>query len=255
MSEYTKQLADAVAVPRTAYVTRCAVRGSDSERGLGVYETLKIRVLAQTSENAPASVGDEKLERAIAGAVCDQSAGRAATVLEDIVLQFAKRTHQADGQTPSQASSHGSVLRMLHPLIPEQVVRSVRRRIEPAQRKNAGAIPCTSTADGTVDQCLFDLSEDRWLDGYATIGVSHRHTSDGEFNKRPDKAGTAERKRRQLRQAPGGGLPQQVVRCLEGRAGAALLPLAQSRSNPFPARQPVNSGSRCAFMAGGRTWV
>lgn len=253
MSERTKQLADAVAMPCTERVARRAVRNSDAERGPGICETFKLRVLAQAGKNPPSRVGDDKLERTVAGAVCDQSAGRAATVLEDIILQFAKRPHQADGQTPGQTSSHRSVLRMLHPLIPEQVFCSVRRRIESAQRKNAGAILCTSTTDGAVNQCLFDLSEDWWIDGYATIRVSRRPASDGEFNKRPDEAGTAERKRRQLWQAPGGGLPQQVVRCFEGRAGAAWLPFAQSRSNPFPARQPVNSGSRCAFMAGDRT--
>jgi len=252
MSECTKQLADSVAMPRTARVARRAVRNSDAERGPGICETFKLGVLAQAGENPPSRVGDDKLECAIAGAIGDQSAVRTAAMLENVVLKFAKRTHQSDSQSPSQTSSYGRVLGMLHPLIPEYVVRSVRRRVKPAQRKDAGAIPGASTADSTVGQCLFDLSENRWLDNHAAICIRRCHTSDGEFNERPDKARTVERKRRQLLQASSSGLPQQIIRCLEGRTSVALLPLAQSRFYPH-ARQPASSGPRCVFMAGGRT--
>ena len=96
--------------------------------------------------------------------------------------------------------------------------------IEQAQGEDTGAVPGAGAADRAVGQRVFDLVKDRRLDGHAAIGVGHRHAGDGKFDQGTDEAGTAEDQRRQLRQAAGNGLPQQVVGRLEGCADAVLIP-------------------------------
>ena len=118
---------------------------------------------------------------------------------------------------------------MLGPLIPEQVFGPVVARIEPPQWKHARSISGTGTADRVVCKCTFNLMEHRRLKHYSAIGLGHCHTCNGEFDQGAHKAGSDEVQRRQLRQPSGDGpLPEQIVRCFEGRPDTAVLTLVQS---------------------------
>ncbi|GAA3846220.1 hypothetical protein GCM10022626_13940 [[Pseudomonas] carboxydohydrogena] len=240
VSERTKQLTDAVAMARAARVTRRAVGNGHAQRRSRIGEMRELRVLAQAGEHAAPCVGDDELERTITGAVSEQSAGRAGAVLEHIVLQFTDRAHEAGHQTPWQACGDASVFGMFDPLVPEGVV-SAGRQIETAERKDTSPIMRAGAADRAIAQRAFDLMEDRRLYRHAAISVGRRQVSDGKLDQRANKAGSSEGQRRQLRQAAGHGLPQQVVGRLKSRIDAALLPLAQGCSRLPRSNRPVDS--------------
>ena len=231
MSKCTKQLTNAVAVSRPVGVAGGAIGGGDTQRHSTIGKVREFGVFAEAREHAASSVGNDEFECAGASAVRDQPAVGPAAMFEDVVLQLAERAHQACCQALGQARSNCGVLRVLGPLIPEQVFGVAAGWIEPTQREDARPIASAGAADRTVCQCAFDLMEDRRLDRYAAIGLGRGHASNGEFNQGAYKTGPDEGQRRQQRQPSGNGLPKQVVCCLEGRADAAVLTLVQRCSS------------------------
>jgi len=240
MGECTKELTDAVAMPSATGVTRRAVGRSNAQRGARIGEMLEFGVLAQAREHAPPGIGDDEFERAVASTVGDQPGGRPAAVFKDIILQLTERAHQAGSQAFGETSGHGGVLGVLGPLIPKRVV-SADGWIEQAQGEDAGAVAGAGAADRAVGQRVFYLVKDRRLDRHAAIGVGRRQAGDRKFDQGTDEAGTTEDQRRQLRQAAGNGLPQQVVGRLKGWADAVLIPHAQWRSSPSPTGKALES--------------
>ena len=227
IGECTKQLTNAIAVPRTVDMAGGTVRGGDTQRYAGVGKVHELGVFAEAREHTASRVGHDELECAGAGTVGDQPAVGPAAMFEDVVLQLAQCTHQACYQALGQAPSNRRVLRVRGPLIPEQVFGPVVGWIEPTQREHTRSIVGACAADRLVYECTFDLMENRRFDRYATIRVRHRHASNGELHQWADKTRSTNGQRRHQRQPSGNGLPEQVVRCLERRRDAAVPTLRQ----------------------------
>lgn len=234
IGECTKQLTNAVAVSRAVDMAGGTVGGGDTQSCARIGKVHEFGVFAEARKHTASCVSDHKLECAGAGAVGDQHALGPAAMLEDVVLQLAQRTHQACYLALGQAHSNRRVLRVLGPLIPEQVFGPVVGLIEPTQREHARSIAGACAGDRVVYECTFNLMENRRLDRYATIGAGHRSASNGEFHQGADKARFADGQRRQQQQSSGNGLPEQVVRYLEGRPDATVPTLRQR----FPGLSP-----------------
>ena len=171
-------------------------------------------------------------------------------MFENVVLEFAERAHQTCRQSAGEARSNRGVLHMFDPLIPEHAFGVAAGWIEPSQREDANEIAGAGSADRAVCQCAFDLMEERRLDRYAAIGVRRCHASNGEFGQWADKTGSDQSQRWHQRQPSGNGLPKQVVCCLEGRADAAVLSLAQRYSSRSRSGRPIG---RLSFQQSDRS--
>ena len=114
-------------------------------------------------------------------------------------------------QSPRQACCYGGVLRMLRPLIPEQVVSSAGRWIELAQWEYAGSITRAGTASQTNGEGLLDLVKDRWFDLHLSVCARHTPARDGELHQRANQARPTEGKRWKMRQISSSRLPQQII--------------------------------------------
>ena len=137
MGECAKQLANAVAVSRAVGVAGGAIGGGDTQRRSRIRKMREFGVFAEARKHTASSVGDDKFECAGTGTVGDQPAVGPAAMFEDVVLQLAERAHQACHQALGQAHSNRGVLRVLSPLIPEQVLGTAVGWIEPTQREHA----------------------------------------------------------------------------------------------------------------------
>ena len=134
MSEGAKQLTNAVAVSSALGVTGGTIGGGDTQRHASIGKVREFGVFAEAREHATSSVGDDEFECTGTGAVGDQTTVGPTAMFKDVVLQLAERAHQACRQALGQAHSNRSVLRVLGPLIPENIFGLAVGWIEPTQR-------------------------------------------------------------------------------------------------------------------------
>jgi hypothetical protein len=136
-------------------------------------------------------------------------------VLEDIVLQFAERTHQPSGQSPGETRCDSRILGMFGPLIPNQSPGSEVVGIKTRQWKHTRAITGARATYHAVTQRAHNLEKHGRFNHYGAIGVGQRGCRDSQLDKRPDPARSAERHGAEFWQPPRDGLPKQIVGCLE----------------------------------------
>ncbi|HML91872.1 hypothetical protein [Methyloceanibacter sp.] len=215
MSERAKQLSDTITVTGASRVSRCAVGSGDPQRRPGISEASEVGILAEAGKHAPTRVGNNKLEGAIARGIGDEAALRPPAVLQDIVLQFAERTHQPCGQSPGETRCYSRILSMFGPLIPNQCPGSEVVGIKTRQWKYSSAITGARATYHAVTQRAHNLEKHGRLNQYGAIGVGQRGCRYSQLDKRPDPARSAERHGAEFWQPPRDGLPKQIVGCLE----------------------------------------
>lgn len=237
MSECAKQLTDAVATTSAPRMPRRAVGRGDPQRRPGISEAGEVGILAQAGQHAAARIGNNKLEGARARGVGDEAALRPPAMLEDIVLQFAKRTHQRRGQSPRETRRDSRILGMFSPLIPNQSAGPEVVGVKTRQWKRARAVTDTRATDYAVAQRADNLMKHWGLDRNGAIAVGQHGCGDRQLDQRPYPARSAERHPPEVWQPTGDGLPKQIIGRLEIRGD--LYWRASVQTFPLP-RQSVH---------------
>src|SRR5579872_4586209 len=118
-----KQLTDAISVARSPAEPRCAVRSRSAQRRTRVGQSGELGILPQTRQDADAGIRRDKLERIWAYGIGDQPRLRPSAMLVHIILQLTQCTEKSFDQPSRKASTDGSILGMLGPLIPVNPIR------------------------------------------------------------------------------------------------------------------------------------
>lgn len=227
MSECSKQLPNTIAVACAARVPRHPVRNGNTQRRSRIWKKRVFRILAQTREHTSPTVSDHELEGAVVRGINDNAIFRSAAVFKHIVLQLAKRTHQAADEPCCQPRCNRGVLGVLRPLLPGKPFRVPSTRVRPGQGEHPGAIACAGTADRSIPEREFDLVKYWCFDHDAAVSVWESSGGHREFNQRPNPSRPTERDGSKLRQPPGDRLPQEIVGRLEACVRPPLRSLVQ----------------------------
>jgi hypothetical protein len=204
-----KHLSDPIAVTGISAEPRRSIRRGRPERLARVGEARELGILLQARKHTNSRVGHDELECASGRGIGHNARLWAATVLVDIVLEFAQGAKHCRRMTARETSVHRGLLGAARPKIPLTLI--IGRWIMVAEPKSAGTSAKFGAADRPMSDGVARGSRKRCIERGPGISVRvsvrcHRHLDDW-----PNPAGPQDADLPNRQQPAALSLPKQVV--------------------------------------------
>jgi hypothetical protein len=251
-----KYLSDPIAVTGSPAEPRCSIRRGCPKRLARVGEVRELWVLLQARKHTNAGVRHDELECTGRRGIGNNARLWVATVLVDIVLEFAQGAKHCRRVAARETGVHRGLLGAACPKVPLALI--LGRWIVVAQPKYAGTSAKLGAADGPMCNCVARKLRKRCIERGPGIGVKvsvrcHRHLDDW-----PDPAGPQDVDLSNRQQPAALSLPEQVVGGPEiphdvpGRRSLRQVPPSSTSSMNLPIDVPHRCNDTATAAAASR---